>query len=474
MRTLLLNAFLGISMLLPARAGELELPKVTHYGLSVQFLLTERRVHVDAALTIQNATQSSYQEIPLLVYRLLKVLSITDGSGRKMEFEQSVVQLFDEPSLQATSVIIKLHEKLPAGESQKLMISYEGFIFGYPEVMAYVKDKIDEEYSLFRPDAFAYPMLARPSFASTLAAYETRFTYEILATVPKGYTAVCGGELRAASSVGADSTLFVFRSKVPTWRIDLAVAKFATLADSPGRLQVYHLPDDTAGARRVLESSTRVVNLYSGMFGRPKGYQGYTVIEIPEGWGSQAGDFYFLQTAAAFKDSSRIGEVYHEIGHSWNVRPTPAVKRGRYFDEAFASFFESLAIRAFDGEQKFREEMEKSRQSFIRSTKRDRNVFDTPIADYGAKELGRVSYTKGSWSLYVLNRIVGDTTFAQIIRAMLAEFDDEEIDFVAFQRLCEQASKRNLEKYFNEWIYGTESSKLLAGNVPIVDIVARY
>jgi hypothetical protein len=45
------------------------------------------------------------------------------------------------------------------------------------------------------------------------------------------------------------------------------------------------------------------------MFGSPKHQNGYTIIEIPEGWGSQASDFYFLQTAAAFTDSSRIGEL---------------------------------------------------------------------------------------------------------------------------------------------------------------------
>jgi hypothetical protein len=474
MKMVLLNILLTTSILFTGQAGELDLPKVTHYGLTVQFLLKENRIHVDAALTIRNVTQSSHQEIPFLLYRLLAIQRITDGFGSPLQFEQNVVQLSDEPAFQVRAVVVKLPKALLPNDTLKLIISYEGCIFGYPEVMAYVRDRIDEEYSLLRPDALAYPMLAQASSSSNGAAYDTKFTYEILATVPKGYTAVCGGELVSSSPVGSDSTAFVFHSKVPTWRIDLAVAKFSVLGDSANKLLVCHLPNDSAGARRVLEASREVINFYSGMFGWPKHYQGYTVIEIPDGWGSQASDFYFLQTAAAFKDSSRIGEVYHEIGHSWNVAPLPSVKRCRYFDEAFASFFESLAIRRFGGERGFKEDMEKSRSLFVQWGNYDHQVFDTPIAEYGSKELGRHSYTKGAWSLYVLNQIVGDEKFARIIRTMIAEFENKTIDFQGFQTLCERISKKSLKKYFDEWIYGTESSKLLVDGTPIADIVKRY
>jgi aminopeptidase N len=223
-----------------------------------------------------------------------------------------------------------------------------------------------------------------------------------------------------------------------------------------------------------LGGAREVINFYSGIFGRPKHYQGYTVIEIPDGWGSQASHFYFLQTAAAFKESSRIGEVYHEIGHSWNVTASPSVKRCRYFDEAFASYFESLPIRRFEGEQRFKEEMEKSRTAFVRWAKNDQKVFETPIAEYGKEELGRHSYTKGSWSLYVLNQIVGDERFALIVRTMIAEFGDKAIDFAGFQTMSERISKRSLKKFFDEWIYGTESSKLLVDSAPIINIVKRY
>jgi hypothetical protein len=450
-----------------------DLPAVRHYKLDVQLELKEQRVSVVATLSIKNATNTPQTKLPFLLYRLLTVQRVDDRNGAPLSFKQDIVQLHDEPSLQVKEAIVDLHSPLAPNDSVTVVLTYDGFIFGYPEVMAYVRDRIDESYSLLRPDAFAYPLLAEAIFSSVLAAYDTRFTYEITATVPKGYTAATGGELFNRQTNTSTST-FMFRSKIPTWRIDLAVARFSVLSDSLNRLFVYHLPGDSVGARRVIGASRDVINLYRNMFGTPKHYQGYTIIEIPDGWGSQAGDFYFLQTGAAFSDSARIGEVYHEIGHSWNAKASSEVQRCRYFDEAFASFFEPLAIRSFQGDRAFGEYMEKSRESFVRRANQDREVYDTPIAEYGKKELGRHSYTKGAWSLYVLYKLLGEKTFLSIIQKMLIEFDTRTINFSEFQSLCEDVSKRSLDKFFKEWIYGIESSRLMVEKVPISEITKRY
>ncbi len=474
MKRCLLYIALCATFVSVAQAGEQPLPKVTHYGLHLRFLLKEHRIHAEAAITIRNTTNSPKKVLPFVLYRLLQVGRVTDVAGKPLRFEQNIQQFADEPSLQAALLSVKLPHFLQPNDTATIIVTYEGFIFGYPEVMAYVRERIDETYALFRPDAFAYPMLAYASFSSILAAYDTKYTYEIRATVPQGYSAICGGKMVEKRPAEPGHTLFVFRNSIPTWRIDLAVARFSVLTDSAGDLFVYYLPEDSAGAARVLHASQQAVILYGEMFGLPRRYRGYTIIEIPDGWGSQAGDAYLLQAATAFKDSTRVGEVYHEIAHTWNTAPAAAVKRCRYFDEAFASYFEALAIRSFEGEERFLEDMERSRTLFTQWAGYDRRVFDTPIAEYGAKELGRHSYTKGAWSLFVLNRVVGDKTFARIIQAMLEDSRSTGIDFKTFQQLCERTAGRDLKPFFDEWIFGSESSRLLVDGIPIADIVMRY
>jgi hypothetical protein len=467
----LLASLFGV--LRPVSAETPILPVISHYDLNIQFRLSEQRINVVAVLTVKNVSSVVQSRLPFLLYRLLTVEQVNDVNGSPFSYAQNVVQLRDEPTLQATALTVDLPTPLLPNDSLTIAVRYGGFIYGYPEVMAYVRDRVDETYSLLRPDAFAYPLLTDPSIAGVIAAYQTKFTYTVRATVPKSYRAACGGELTNIL-FRADSSTFTFRSKIPTWRIDVAVAMFAVLKSSHDDLMIYHLPQDSAGARRVLREAQRVIKFYTDAFGKPSDYRGYTIIEIPDAWGSQASDYYFLQSAAAFVDSSSIPEVYHEIGHTWNVAASPEIQRCRYFDEAFASFFAALAIREFQGENAFKREMGRSRNRFVRAGRRDSLTIDTPIVEYGEKELGQNSYTKGAWSLWVLYRIVGEKTFESIIRKMMTEYARSAINFEEFQLLCERVSGKKLDKFFREWIYGTVSSRLMLRNSPIEEIAARY
>lgn len=450
-----------------------ELPVITHYKLETDLNLKGKIINARATITIKNITNKAHDKIPFLLYRLLSVENVFYLSGKELLFNQNVVQLPDLPSVQAREVIVNLANPLQPNDSTILIIIYSGMIYGYPEVMAYVRDKIDINYSLLRPDSFSYPLLSDATFAGSLSANDTKFTYLISATVPLGYSVACGGEL-VNSNIQGDYSTFIFKSKVPTWRIDIAVAKFNILENNSDKLFVYHLPEDSIGAKWVINAAKNVIRFYSQLFGLPNNYNGYTIIQIPDGWGSQAAEYYFLQTSASFKDSSRISEVYHEIGHTWNATPSNNIQRCRFFDEAFASFFESLAIGYFNGNSAMEEDMEKSRDLFIRWAQYDSQVFSTPIAGYGAKELGRHSYTKGAWSLYILYRLFGEESFSIIIKTMLSEYTDRTIDFHQFQKLCERVTKRDLNKFFNEWIFGIESSHLLVNKIPVSEIVIRY
>jgi hypothetical protein len=165
--------------------------------------------------------------------------------------------------------------------------------------MAYVRDRIGTEYTLLRPDALAYPMLAKASVQSYTEAYEMRFTYQEEIAVPNGFTVASGGIPQATSSKGAVQT-FRFASRIPTWRMDIAVAQFKVVKNRLGNLVVYSLLHDQSRAETLMKEMERVLTFYSNRFGSANRANLYTVIEIPDGWGSQASDFYILQEAGAF------------------------------------------------------------------------------------------------------------------------------------------------------------------------------
>jgi len=477
MNKMLLIALFGFLWIPNASASPTELPSVTHYSLQVRFFPKEGRIDAVAAVTVTNTSTETFSELPFLIYRLLDVEKVVDDQGSRLRVNQTITRLAgaEVHNLQANLVRVELRKPLPPGAAINLVLSYSGAIYGYPEVMQYVRDRISEKYSLMRPDALAYPMLAHPTHESWHKAYghEHPFTYDLTATVPDGYFVACGGAQQNVSTRDGLTT-FVFKSKIPTWRIDVAAANFKVVKDEAKKLSVYVLPEDEKNAAAVLDGVRRAVKLYSALFGELPDYQGYTVIEIPDGWGSQASDYYLLQVASTFDDVQHLAQLYHEVAHSWNVKPKADIQRSRWFDEAFAMYFQALAIREFEGEKAYQHEMDDDREYFIKRVNRDKRNFDTPIAEYGQYELGGNSYTKGAWSLYVLHQLVGEETFKQIIRTFLSESRDKPADFKDFARVVERVSQRNLNKYFQEWFYTSVSSQLLVDKVPVTKIVKRY
>ena len=463
--------FLATPSAPPAAAAERPLPAATHYSLIYRIFPDEERLEGRVEVTVDNRTAEAIDAVPFLLYRLLDVQRVSDENGTPLEFVTDIVRDADDSNLQVNLVTVGLREALLPGASARITLKFAGSIHGYREVWGYVRDTISEEYTLLREDTFAYPLV---SWATAESRYlDRRFTYDLEVSVPRGYVVAAGGR-RTGERVEGEREVVAYVSKVPVWRLDVAVARFSTRTNDDGTLAVYVLPGHEKGADRVLTAMEQSAELYGRLFGARGDLLGLTAIEIPADWGSQAGDLYFLQTAAAFEDPDRISEVYHEVAHNWNPRPRPAVQRCRFFDEAFASYFEALALGALRSDEAYLADLEANRRSFARSVDNDARSASMPIVDYGREEMGHLSYTKGAWSLYVLHRLVGEEPFREIVRRLIERSSKEGIGFDEFEQVAEAVAGGPLDGYFDDWFRGTESSRLLVEAVPIEEILARY
>lgn len=96
-----------------------------------------------------------------------------------------------------------------------------------------------------------------------------------------------------------------------------------------------------------MEALLTTLDLYTQWFGPLQQYQGYAVIEIPDGWGSQADVTSIIQAAAAFKETERTQEVYHEISHLWNVEEKEALPPR--WNKGLAMFLHYLTVENVEG-----------------------------------------------------------------------------------------------------------------------------
>ncbi|WP_083861660.1 M1 family metallopeptidase [Clostridium tunisiense] len=455
--------------------GDYELCTITNYDLHFEVEPEKGFFNSQGTITILNDTKEAFKKLSIMLYHDLNVKNIRNTENESLAFLQEKVSLEDEENYLVNYITISLSEALQPNEQINISIEYEGSLNGYSKVMAYVKDKIHKEFSILRPDCHAYPIIAEPSFISILKSYENKFTYNILVKVPKVYKVACGGVLRNVTETN-DYSIFNYASVSSTWRFDITAADYSIVEDKDSNLKIFVFPEHKANAENiVIMEIRRTFELFEDLFGDFQEGKHFTVIEVKESYGSQAGDNYILMEEHGFSgDAKKLTHLYHEVGHAWNVKAKHDIQRTRFFDEAFASYFEALAIKKFYRYKEFTAKMDLYRNLFIESVNADKINFSTPICNYGKYEIGHNSYTKGPWVLYLLNEILGDEVFYKAIRNFLNKFRDKEVDFEDFREAIEEVSNIDLSVFFKKWIYGIESSEFLYSDVDVKHMINNY
>lgn len=374
----------------------------TRYELTVRIDYEQSRLDGTARITLRNVSDTAVNDVPLLLYRLMEFRSAA-VNGTAAPWTQRVVRFSDFSELQATHSLVTLPAPLPPGGTVDLELRYDGHLLGYAETgMAYVRDHIDAAFTILRDDALAFPQVGYPSIAVNRRAPVPSYDYLARITVPESLVVVNGGRLVERTAAAGRAT-FVYRSVKPSWRMDFAIGDYAVIQAGP--LRVAHLRRDSVGARRVAASARRSLDLFTTWFGKLPGDPSLTIVELEDGYGSQADVAAIMQTAAAFRDSTRDRELYHEVAHLWNP-PATDLPSPRW-NEGLSSFLEYLA----DGE--FKSQPVASTRAdqlldWLRSIAPRRDQLTrVPLIDYGKEQMTDYSYSVGAVFFHLLYGVVG-------------------------------------------------------------------
>ena len=465
-----------------------------HYDLDVAIDFETERLKATARLTVRNVSDRPATAVPLLLYRLLSAQSAEGGAGEPLAVRQEVRGLADWPQLQVTALDVTLREPLAPGGETTVALRYAGHLLGYVETgMRYVQDRIDPEFAIIRPDAFAYPVVSTPCFAAYRGAGTPEFSYRARITVPVSHAVANGGRL-VAREVSDGSATFVYESVVPSWRMDFAVARYGVL-ESDARYgvlesdphrgaaagnggsgdRVFYLPGDSAGAARVLRAMQRSRELFTRWFGPletdpPIG--GLTVIEIPDGWGSQKDRRTIIQAAAAFRDSTRLDEVYHEVSHFWNVPPTdlPSPR----WNEGLASYVEERAVETLEERSVLDERVTLTIEQLREQLDTRPELGRVPLIDYGREDMTGYSYRVGMLLFGVLEELVGPEAFGEAIGGFYREYYEtggSTDDFVVY---ADRVTAADLSDFFEDWVYSTGWADRVRTRGSLEELAAPY
>ena len=449
-----------------------QLPSTLEYKLDLRIDYNTKKLYGSCEMTIANETDQAIEDIPILLYRLLSVKNVKNENNIPLHFTQNVTSIIDWEQIQVNFIEISLNKILSPGEQIKIKLEYEGYLFGYSgEGWRYVKDHIDKNFTLVRTDGFGYPTIGHPSERDMMKIAQEHYDYAIDITVPNEMYVVTGGKLIDQKTTD-DKTTYIFHSKKPSWRIDIAISDYQIC--EKGENKVYYFAPDSLGARKVMDAMQASFELYTSWFGPLDKYQGFSVIEVPEGYGSQQDITAIILSADNFIESKEMLAIYHEIAHSWNVTNLD-VQPCRFETEGFAQFMQFLASEKLENKKNAVSEAAQRFLDRVRNAFIEKKEYQAiPIKDYGVNDMTEYSYTLGMVVFAIFYDLVGQDHFNKIIGSFYSSHYSKGTTLDEFINHCKRLAPVNVAGFFDDWIYTTRGIKLVVEGKTYNDLIHYY
>ena len=294
-----------------------------------------------------------------------------------------------------------------------------------------------------------FPCIDHPSDKATI---------EYFIKAPNYYQAIANGYLVEESNIDDKSKLYHWKTEVPipTKVMVIGVAKFAVqnigeTNNVPVSTWVY--PQTKEKGFHDFSTAKAILNFFIENIGE------YPFLKLANvqsntryGGMENAGNiFYYQESVSGSLEHEDL--IAHEIAHQWFGNSASEIDWPHiWLSEGFATYFTSLYIQKFKGEEAFLNRLKNQRNTVINYYKRVQTpVIDTKTKDY-IKLLNTNSYQKGAWVLHMLKNNLGDEIFWKGIRAYYQKYKFSNASTTNFKNVMAQVSGKNLDVFFDQWL----------------------
>jgi hypothetical protein len=264
---------------------------------------------------------------------------------------------------------------------------------------------------------------------------------------PEGVTRhVLGAGEEAATNTGCSKYAFApVATTVPTF----AVAEYTALLRPA--INVYHLPAQGPAAQEYALAAEKVLSFETEWFGAPKSK--VTVVQLPEIGDAPFESGPLLFTPLAMMDRTSIQlRMMHQLVHASFTSPRPWIYEGvAHFAQALEREQQGGRAAAISYLQTFLPALQAAEASVAHVSDPPKAGSETRAAPGLITSTDEVMYrVKAMYVWWMLRDMTSDAALQQAIRKYRAP-DDKNTSYLP--RLVEQAAHRDLEWFFDDWVY---------------------
>jgi aminopeptidase N len=403
-----------------------------------------------ATIRFRNIGSTNIDTVPLLLNRLMRYERVTDGHGRELGIDDRLLELENYPYYQANAANVSLAEPLEAGATTELHIRFGGRLTGYADAgMLYTRENLDPAFTILRGEVLPWPRIAGPDWLEVRKDWSDTYEWRAGFDVPATHV-VANGEPVQVETHG-DRKIYRYHSTRPDTLLAFPIAPYKELVVNSNR--ILYLQGSETGARRLAEKMTQAIKLFEKWFGPNKYVQGLALIEIPEGFGSQASFPTIIQTADAFDSTAHMDQLYHELSHLWNVETyDPQSPR---LEEGLATFLQGLVNVELGGSPGLEEFMQGILDRQKSTYERHPEYREIAIADFGREGVTDLSYRVGALFYYDLFQALGEERFIDLLSGYYNAFKETGGDFNTLRNYYLQHLDGNAAQLVEGWLAGT-------------------
>lgn len=398
--------------------------RIRDHRLNVKLDIGKKQVTISDVIQIER-TQEAQQPFALL--RLSQDFRVRqcEDDGQEVPFQQAGGILLITP---------------PAEKTFTLSLRYAGTV-AHQETDYILAD----EATL---DSYWYPHIARLPATATVTV-----------TTPPGWTAIAPGEPISDSQNPEGSATITFRNDLPVSYLTLDAGRYTvTTRQANGiALSTYLLSRDTAAANQYLDLLVRSLRFYTERFGSFP-FKRYAIVETRGAFEGALEAYSF----ATFGPHMLPETIPHELSHTWWGGLVPCTYTRSMWNEAFATYAETLFLRLSGG----REPAEGRRPDY--GTKFDA----VPLGqarDTSDPHQEAVGYDKGGLVLRALEAEIGLDKLLQCIRAFVSTHPKgEAAEWSDFEHTVTTTTGQDYRWFFAQWLERTGAPTLRVTGLTVI------
>ena len=278
---------------------------------------------------------------------------------------------------------------------------------------------------------------------------------DIVVTHPTDFILSTNGVKMSEQNVGAGVvTHFKHRYPIASYLVAILVAKYTVAKDSVQLgnhtmpVLMYSYPIHVG----YFSEATRIAKLCLPKFSELFGIYPFYKEQYSQ-------TYWAVHGGMEHQTNSFIGDrgnelVSHELGHQWfGDKVTCGSWQDLWLNEGFATYTSNIYFENFDTAL-----LKPTLQKHINSitSQPGGSVWVDDTANVARLFSGRLTYYKGSYVVHMLRWVLGDSVFFKGVRKYL---DDAAVTYsfartTDLRRVLEAESGKNLESFFQKWIYG--------------------